>query len=691
LRTVECRRYTPTSPFHWELEFPDVFREPGAGFDAVVGNPPWEIQKPSSKEFFSDRDPLYRSYGKQEALTRQRELFQNDARIERDWLDYVSLFKDRGNFVRYAAEPFGDTEDATGKPEVALVARRAAETKQLHRKWAAERKKRSRLSDPEHPFRFQGSADLNTYKMFVEAGHALLRAGGQLGMIAPSGLYTDKGSAELRRLLLERCRWRWLYGFEDRNKLFDIHRSFKFCVTIAEKGGATEAIQAAFMRHDLEDWAEARGALAYPRERLRTTGLGIDAFFEVGGSTDLEVLGRVFASSAAVSSLTTDGCVFTREIDKTNDSKKLHPRSDLTAWGLDVEGRDFRRPVDRAFLLAEGWVPVWEGKCCRFDEWIAEPSLFARAAEVLAYLRGGFPFGFRRIARNTDVRTLIGCIVPPMVPTTYTVEVARDLETEGSMGLYGVMSSFVLDWVMRFQVSSSVALFNLHALPLPAHPWISTRSTLSRVVRRLLQETDSGKRRSARFAIDALVAEAYGLSGEELRWILRDCDHPRARLADKAFCRRLDPKGFWRVDKDQDPELRHSVLSLAAFDDLAAAIAAAGDRDAGIQAFCDQHDGDGWMLPETLCLADLRATRTIDAGAYDDRARTPQPVASRLGERFLDWQLAQTPEESWAECERHARALLGGMMPATAAEETGSAAPAKGQQPLFGPDPGHRP
>ncbi|MBK7758731.1 MAG: hypothetical protein IPI35_20505 [Deltaproteobacteria bacterium] len=54
--------------FHWKLEFPDVFTELGAGFDAVVGNPPWEIQKPNSKEFFSNHDPLYRAYGKQEAL-----------------------------------------------------------------------------------------------------------------------------------------------------------------------------------------------------------------------------------------------------------------------------------------------------------------------------------------------------------------------------------------------------------------------------------------------------------------------------------------------------------------------------------------------------------------------------------------------------------------------------------------------
>ena len=34
--------------FHWELEFPDVFREAESGFDAMLGNPPWEIAKPVS-------------------------------------------------------------------------------------------------------------------------------------------------------------------------------------------------------------------------------------------------------------------------------------------------------------------------------------------------------------------------------------------------------------------------------------------------------------------------------------------------------------------------------------------------------------------------------------------------------------------------------------------------------------------
>jgi len=90
-----------------------------------------------------------------------------------------------------------------------------------------------------------------------------------------------------------------------------------------------------------------------------------------------------------------------------------------------------------------------------------------------------------------------------------------------------------------------------------------------------------------------------------------------------------------------------------AFHDLEQKIrAAGGDREKGIEAFLNQNDGEGWMLPETLCLADYGL-------GHDERAKQPQPVASRLGPRFYDWQLVQTAEESWAECHRHARNLLG--------------------------------
>ena len=31
----------PLVPFHWEIEFPEVFERENPGFDAIVGNPPF--------------------------------------------------------------------------------------------------------------------------------------------------------------------------------------------------------------------------------------------------------------------------------------------------------------------------------------------------------------------------------------------------------------------------------------------------------------------------------------------------------------------------------------------------------------------------------------------------------------------------------------------------------------------------
>lgn len=40
--------------FHWQIEFPDVFEQ--GGFDVMLGNPPWEIVELKEQEFFSTRD-----------------------------------------------------------------------------------------------------------------------------------------------------------------------------------------------------------------------------------------------------------------------------------------------------------------------------------------------------------------------------------------------------------------------------------------------------------------------------------------------------------------------------------------------------------------------------------------------------------------------------------------------------------
>jgi hypothetical protein len=99
----------------------------------------------------------------------------------------------------------------------------------------------------------------------------------------------------------------------------------------------------------------------------------------------------------------------------------------------------------------------------------------------------------------------------------------------------------------------------------------------------------------------------------------------------------------------------------------------------GLEAFLTQNDGEGWMLPETLRLADYGL-------GHDDRAKEHQPVASRLGPRFYDWQLEQSVEESWEECERHAE-LIAKIVPPPEEEPVAQTdAPARSDVPtdLFG-------
>ena len=355
--------------FHWELQFPDVFRQAGSGFDAMLGNPPWDIAKPVSKEFFSNRDPLYRSYGKQEALNKQSEYFA-DAAVERDWLNYNARFRERSNFTSHAAGAFGDPEEnARGQDRFTIA--QGHKGLELHERWRNARLQASGFADPAHPFRHQGAADLNLYKLFLETAHALLKQprpcadgestgdaaprGGRLGLVVPSGLYSDHGTGALRDLFLERCRWEWLFGVENRDRVFPIHRSYKFNPVIVEKSGTTEAIRTVFMRRNPDDWERAEElAIPYTLAQVKQFSPKSRAILEIQSQRDLEILEKVYANAVLLGDEGPDGwgLRYAREFDMTNDSHLFPPRP---RW----EAKGYRPDEYSRWLLGE-WRPIEE-------------------------------------------------------------------------------------------------------------------------------------------------------------------------------------------------------------------------------------------------------------------------------------------------------------------------------------------
>lgn len=341
--------------FHWEIEFPDVFNRPGAGFDALAGNPPWEIQKPNSMEWFSNIDPLYRTYGKQEAVAKQREYFETDANIERDWLQYIAKLKALSNWTKNAGLPFGDAVHEDEGIRFSL-SRQRTENQELHDLWIRARSARRGYSDAHHPFLHQGSADINTYKLFLEQAYRLLRSDGRLGMIVPSGIISDKGASELRRLFLTDARWDFIFGFINWNKIFEaVYYRFKFCVLAVQKNGNPADVLTAFSRYHIEDWEDAeKFFIPYPVSSVQRFSPKSLAFVETRTARDLAIVGKIYSNGDLLGNQGPGawhinyGC----EFHMTGDSKLFPPRP---TW----EDKGYA-PDEYGHWLKGGW-QEWTG------------------------------------------------------------------------------------------------------------------------------------------------------------------------------------------------------------------------------------------------------------------------------------------------------------------------------------------
>ena len=276
---------------------------------------------------------------------------------------------------------------------------------------------------------------------------------------------------------------------------------------------------------------------------------------------------------------------------------------------------------------------------------------------------------YMRVSSTTNARTTIssylGC--HPAGDSVFFFVPATDSVVTAAV-VSAIFSTFAFDWVLRQRlVGLNMSEFVMVEAPLPrrdlhlmrtmlgliidlcfGYPSLATERLVISKSPTVLPAALTPRRRLERIAmIDAISALAMGIGERELRHVLADCDMPLGAVES------ANPKGFWRVDSRRHPELRRTVLALVAYLDLQGKIKpTVTDRKNEFQSFLSQNHGEGWMLPETLRLADYGL-------GHDDRAQHPQPVASCLGPRFYDWQLVQSADESWQECHLHARNLLG--------------------------------
>ena len=404
--------------FHWTLEFPEVFSERDGnrvGFDAVIGNPPWDV--------------LHTAGGR--ALTQ--------------------------------------------------------------------------FSRESGCYQVQGSGHANLYQLFAERSVSLLRRGGRLGLVLPSGVLVDHGCARLRRRLFDTTAIDSLVVVENREALFPIHRGLKFALMTATTGSPTSALPLRSGLHAAEQF-----------DRLPESGGD-----PLAVTVTRDLLERASGDQLAVPDLpsTLDATLFAR-------LTLAHlPASDERGWQLRF-GRELNATDDRPNFTAakQGGLRVVEGK--QIQPFVADLDA-SRNSIALAVARRLLPshgfvmprLAYRDVAAATNRLTLIAAVIPAGVVTTHTLFCLRTpLEEDVQYVLCGLFNSYVANYLVRRRVSTHVTVAIVERLPLPVLSRGSAEFSAMLALARRLAHTPDDEHTAA--SLQALAARLYGLTVAEFEHVL---------------------------------------------------------------------------------------------------------------------------------------------------------------------------
>jgi hypothetical protein len=483
-------------PFHWGYEFDQILHQRG-GFDAIITNPPWEVLEPSAKEFFEK----YSSVVTKNKMTiqefekeRARLLRQEDIRTA--WLDYLSLYPHLARFFK-------------------LSPRFSNQTSRIKEKIAGSK--------------------TNLYKLFIELCFHLLRPGGQCGLVVPDGICNGRGTTQLRRLIFEQTSLKGLFCLENRKQVFEgVDSRFKFVIFTFQKGGKTHNFPAAYMRTDVRELARfpTEGAINIDVKLVRDLSPDLLSLTEFKNAEEIAIA-RKFLKFPRLDEEFPEkwNVVLAQELNMTADSSLFHKERSAERLPL-VQGGMFHQ-FEAALAEPKFWIKEAEGRL----------AVLGREKDIgqrLPYQT--YRLAHRRIARSTDERSVIACVLPPGRFCADTAQTTREaIEPGPLLFLTAVLNSFVVDWELRLRITTHVDMHFVYAIRVPRltsadpafAPLMKRGAQLTCVTpefRALAKEaglgshhqsaTESGERARLRAEIDGLAAHLYGLTESEFAHIL---------------------------------------------------------------------------------------------------------------------------------------------------------------------------
>jgi hypothetical protein len=460
----------------WDLVFPEVF--PG-GFSVVLGNPPWDVVLPNTKDFVADYDPAVL-----DARTRPER-----AAIERAVLSRPGV---AAAFDAYRA----------GFDQLKRIAQRLYR----HQRWGST------------------AGNLDLFRLFAERNFELAAQDGSIGVLLPSAFHANDGTTGVRRLYLQETNLSWCLSFENRRRIFNIDSRFKFDLIVAHRPGPTQSLRCGFYLDRIEDAADPAKIMTYGMAFLNQAGGAGLTPLELRGNADLTIARALFSRPERLRTWCTKRHIrFGNDLHMTADAGCFQPTS-VAPLTLH-EGKTFHQYTDS-----------WDSKP-RYS--VTPASLKRPIADATQHYR----LAFRDIARSNDERTMIAFIAPPGVVFGHTATAEKTpwaRTNADALILCALFNSFPFDWLVRQKAATHLSLYILDALPVPrlsdtarrflAHGALCLSSNHAGYTT-LWQDQVRGvrpvsvSRQELRAQIDAVVADAYGLDHDGYEQVLRSFSH----------------------------------------------------------------------------------------------------------------------------------------------------------------------
>ena len=409
---------------HWPLEFPRVFSGDRQGFDAVVGNPPWEEVTVEELSFYGLHLP-----GLHGMATKERKRAIVELLAERpDLSDRLHSDRQRAEVER-AALATGEYESTKGDPDL--------------------------------------------YKYFCQRYRTLVRPEGAIGVVLPRAAFVAKGSEGFRNWLYTDMTARRVDTLLNRGCwMFDSEPRYGVALVVAERKRPDPGYCLALLgTADSEEAWETQAA---------SPGVPVAVSSLAEGWLTPRLRSQQEADLLAKLRIGTRFPLGSGDRWKCFAVAELHETNDKALWQDKQRGRSLwkgesfdqydphgaaARPCPASAKL---WKKVRKPRPGQ-DSVVAGSTTRPERRQAVAAELDRARVAFRDVARSDDSRTVRTCLVPPGVFLTNTAPYLAFLgsDEKAQAACLGVMNSLPFDWQARRYAEIHMNFFILEALTVP--------------------------------------------------------------------------------------------------------------------------------------------------------------------------------------------------------------------------------